>query len=167
MADTAETIATNAKKTAETIKAQAQTQAQTAQAQAEKFQAAGAQAFREGVDKSIASLGELNAHGKKNLDALVESAAVAQKGAEALSQQAMGFAKASWEDGVAASKDLSGARSVQEFFELQTTWAKKAMERYVAELSKTNEIVTTTVKDSFKPINERVTASVETFQAAR
>ena len=41
------------------------------------------------------------------------------------------------------------------------------MERYVAELSKTNEIVTATVKDSFKPINERVTASVETFQAAR
>ena len=159
MADSAETI----KKTAD----QTAAAAAKAKAQAETFQAAGAKAFREGIDKSVASMGEMNAHGKKNLDALVESAAVAQKGAEALSQQAMGFAKASWEDGVAASKDLSGARSVQEFFELQTTWAKKAMERYVAELSKTNEIVTTTVKDSFKPINERVTASVESFQAAR
>ena len=156
MADAAETV----KKTVEQTTAKAK-------AQAESIQAAGAKAFREGVDKSVASLTELNAHGKKNLEAVVESAAAAQKGAEALSQQAMGFAKASWEDGVAASKDLSGARSVQEFFELQTTWAKKAMERYVAELSKTNEIVTTTVKDSFKPINERVTASVETFQAAR
>ncbi|MCV0416093.1 MAG: phasin family protein [Brevundimonas sp.] len=163
MADTAETV----KKTADQATAAATSAAAKAKAQAETFQAAGANAFREGIDKSVASMGELNAHGKKNLDALVESAAVAQKGAEALSQQAMGFAKASWEDGVAASKDLSGARSVQEFFELQTTWAKKAMERYVAELSKTNEIVTTTVKDSFKPINERVTASVETFQAAR
>ena len=161
MADTAETV----KKTADQATAAATSAAAKAKAQAETFQAAGANAFREGIDKSVASMGELNAHGKKNLDALVESAAVAQKGAEALSQQAMGFAKASWE--VAASKDLSGARSVQEFFELQTTWAKKAMERYVAELSKTNEIVTTTVKDSFKPINERVTASVETFQAAR
>ena len=163
MADTAETV----KMTADQATAAATSAAAKAKAQAETFQAAGANAFREGIDKSVASMGELNAHGKKNLDALVESAAVAQKGAEALSQQAMGFAKASWEDGVAASKDLSGARSVQEFFELQTTWAKKAMERYVAELSKTNEIVTTTVKDSFKPINERVTASVETFQAAR
>lgn len=163
MADTAETV----KKTADQATAAASSAAAKAKAQAETFQAAGAKAFREGIDKSVASMGELNAHGKKNLDALVESAAVAQKGAEALSQQAMGFAKASWEDGVAASKDLSGARSVQEFFELQTTWAKKAMERYVAELSKTNEIVTTTVKDSFKPINERVTASVETFQASR
>lgn len=163
MADTAETV----KKTADQATAAASSAAVKAKAQAETFQAAGAKAFREGIDKSVASMGEMNAHGKKNLDALVESAAVAQKGAEALSQQAMGFAKASWEDGVAASKDLSGARSVQEFFELQTTWAKKAMERYVAELSKTNEIVTTTVKDSFKPINERVTASVETFQASR
>jgi phasin family protein len=152
---------------AETVKKTVEQTAAKAKAQAETFQAAGAQAFRETLDKSVASLGELNAHGKKNLDAMVESAAVAQKGAEALSQQALGFAKTSWEDGVAASKELSGARSVQEFFELQTTWAKKSMERYMAELTKTNEIVTSTVKDSFKPINERVTASVETFQAAR
>ena len=41
------------------------------------------------------------------------------------------------------------------------------MERYVAEMTKTNEIVAATVKDSLKPINERVTASVESFQAAR
>jgi phasin family protein len=158
MADTAETI----KKTADSA-AKAQNQAQ---AQAADFQAAGAKALREGIDKSVASLTELNAHGKK-LDAVVESATVAQKGAEALSQQALGFAKTSWEDGVAAAKELSTARSVQEFFELQTTWAKKSMERYMSELAKTNEIVTTTVKDSLKPINERVTASVETFQAAR
>ena len=94
MADTAETI----KKTADSA-AKAQNQAQ---AHAAEFQAAGAKAMREGIDKSVASLTELNAHGKKNLDAMVESATVAQKGAEALSQQALGFAKTSWEDGVAA-----------------------------------------------------------------
>ena len=156
MADAAETV----KKTVEQTTAKAK-------AQAESIQAAGAKAFREGVDKSVASLTELNAHGKKNLEAVVESAAAAQKGAEALSQQALGFAKSSWEEGVAASKELTTARSVQEFFELQTAWAKKSMERYVAEMTKANEIMTATVKDSLKPINERVTASVETFQAAR
>ncbi|GAW40846.1 Phasin protein [Brevundimonas sp. SH203] len=156
MADAAETMKKTADQTAAKVKAQAET-----------LQAAGTQAFREGIDKSVASLGELNAHGKKNLDAMVESATVAQKGAEALSQQALGFAKTSWEEGVAASKELSTARSVQEFFELQTVWAKKSMERYVAEMTKTNEIVANTVKDSLKPLNERVTASVESFQAAR
>ncbi|GLK50478.1 PHB granule-associated protein phasin2 [Brevundimonas intermedia] len=152
---------------AETVKKTVEQTAAKAKAQAETFQVAGAKALREGIDKSVASLSELNAHGKKNLDAMVESATVAQKGAEALSQQALGFAKTSWEDGVAASKELSTARSVQEFFELQTNWAKKSMERYMSELTKTNEILTSTVKDSLKPINERVTESVETFQAAR
>ena len=163
MTDAAETM----KKTADQAAAATASVGAKVKAQAETLQAAGTQAFREGIDKSVASLGELNAQGKKNLDAIVESASVAQKGAEALSQQALGFAKTAWEDGVAASKELSTARSVQEFFELQTAWAKKSMERYVAELTKTNEIVTATVKDSLKPINERVTASVETFQAAR
>jgi len=152
---------------AETVKKTVEQTAAKAKAQAVEFQAAGANAFREGIEKSVASLGELNAHSKKNLDAMVESATVAQKGAEALSQQALGFAKSAWEDGVAASKELSTARSVQEFFELQTNWAKKSMERYMSEMTRTNEIVTATVKDSLKPINERVTASVETFQAAR
>ncbi|WP_295187132.1 TIGR01841 family phasin [uncultured Brevundimonas sp.] len=163
MADAAETV----KKTADQATAAATSAAAKVKAQAETMQAAGTQAFRDGIDKSTASMAELNAHSKKTLEAMVESVTVAQKGAEALSQQALGFAKTSWEDGVAASKELSTARSVQEFFELQTAWAKKSMERYVAELTKTNEIVTATVKDSIKPINERVTASVETFQAAR
>ena len=160
MADTAETV----KKTVEQTTAQAGAKAK---AQAETFQAAGVKALREGIEKSVASLSEFNTHGKKNLDAMVESATVAQKGAEALSQQALGFAKTSWEDSVAASKELSTARSVQELFELQTAWAKKSMERYMAELTRTNEILTSTVKDSLKPINDRVSESVEAFQAAR
>ena len=88
MADATE----NVKKTADQATAAATSAAAKVKAQAETMQAAGTQAFREGIEKSTASLAELNAHGKKNLDAMVESAAVAQKGAEALSQQALGFA---------------------------------------------------------------------------
>ena len=159
MADSAETV----KKTVETAKATVE----KTSAQAEKFQAAGAKAFREGVDKSVASLTELNAHGKKNLEAVVESAAAAQKGAEALSQEAVAFSKKSWEDGVAAAQSMSQARSIQELLELQTSWAKSATEAYLAEVTRATDVLTASVKDSFKPINERVTATVESFQAAR
>jgi hypothetical protein len=41
------------------------------------------------------------------------------------------------------------------------------MEVYMSEVSKMTEIMTSSVKDSFKPINERMTASVEKLQAAR
>jgi phasin family protein len=159
MADSAETI----KKTVET----ATTATKKIQAQAETFQAAGAKAFRENLDKSVAGLSELNVEGKKNLDAMVASATAAQKGAETLSAASLAYGKKSWEDGVAAAQSLASARSVQELVELQTAWAKSAAETYLAEVTKMTDVFTASVKDSFQPINERVTASVEKFQAAR
>lgn len=159
MADSAETV----KKTIETAKASAEKVTN----QAEKIQAAGAKAFREGMDKSVASFAELNAEGKKNLDAMVASATAAQKGAETLSAASLAYGKKSWEDGVAAAQSLAAARSVQELVELQTSWAKSAAETYLSEVTKMTDVFTASVKDSFKPINERVTASVEKFQAAR
>jgi len=98
---------------------------------------------------------------------VVESAAAAQKGTEALTKQAAAYSRKSWEDGVAAAQQLTQARSVQEMIELQTSFTKSAIELYVAEMNKAAEVMTASVKDSFKPINERVTASVEKFQAAR
>ncbi|QTC93114.1 phasin family protein [Brevundimonas goettingensis] len=156
MADTAEAV----KKTVE------QTAANT-KAQTEKVQAAGAQAFKDGLEKTTASLSELGAQSKLNLDAVVASTTAAQKGAEALSAQALSYGKSSWETGVAAAQSMSKARSVQELIELQTSFTKSAMEVYMAEMTKMTETLTSSVKDSFKPINERVTASVEKFQAAR
>ncbi|MFJ6023682.1 phasin family protein [Brevundimonas sp. NPDC092305] len=163
MADNAETI----KKTVETAAATAQASANKFQAQAETVQAAGAKAFREGIDKSVAGFAELNVEGKKNIEALVASASAAQKGAETLSAASLAFSKKSWEDSVAAAQSLTAARSVQELVELQTSWAKSAAETYLAEVTRMTEVFTASVKDSFQPINERVTASVEKLQAAR
>ena len=175
MADTtAETTKKTVEAAANTVKAQAekvQANAQQAQiafkANAEQAQAAGAKAFREVADKSAASLSEMNIQGKQNLEAMVASAAAAQKGVEALSAQSAAFTRKSWEDGVAAAKSMSQARSIQELLELQTSWAKSATEAYLAEVTRATDVVTASVKDSFQPINERVTASVEKFQAAR
>ena len=168
MADTtAETVKKTAETAANTVKASADKAQATFQANAEQAQAAGAKAFRDVADKSAAGISELNAQGKQNLEAMVASAAAAQKGVEALSAQSVAFTKKSWEDGVAAAQSMSQARSIQELLELQTTWAKTATETYLAEVTRATEVMTASVKDSFKPINERVTASVETFQAAR
>jgi phasin family protein len=168
---TVETATDTVKKTVETatasVKATAEKAQATFQANAEQAQAAGAKALKDVADKSAAGLTELNAQGKQNLEAIVASAAAAQKGVETLSAQSAAFTKKSWEDGVAAAKSMSQARSIQELLELQTTWAKSATEAYLAEVTRATDVVTASVKNSFQPINERVTASVEKFQAAR
>ena len=141
--------------------------ADTIQSTVEQFTTAGNQAFKDSIEKSLSALGEANAYSKKNLEAVVASVTAATKGAEALGAQAMAYSKKAMEDHVAAAKSLTTAKSVQEVVELQTSFAKSALEAYMAEMTRMSETVSASVKDSMKPLNERVTAMVERVQAAR
>jgi phasin family protein len=141
--------------------------AEAAKSTVEQFTAASNVAFKEGVEKSLAAMNEANTQSKKNLEALVASATASAKGAEALGAQAMAFSKAIFDTNVTAAKSLAGAKSVQEVVELQTAFAKSALETYMAEFTKMSDTVSASVKESMKPINERVTATVEKFQAVR
>jgi len=141
--------------------------AETRKTQSEQYAAAGAQAFTDAVDKSLTALNALNANSKSNLEAVVASTTAAAKGAETLGAQAIAYSKKSIEDGMAAARSLGAARSVQEVVELQTRFAKSALEAYLAEVNKASETVAASFKESLTPLNARVTAAVETFQAAR
>jgi phasin family protein len=141
--------------------------AETLKTTVDQFTTAGNQAFKDSIEKSLAALGEVNAHSKKNLEASVASVTAATKGAEALGAQAMAYSKSALDNHVAAVKSLTGAKSVQEVVELQTAYAKSALEAYVAQLNTASETVAASVKECFAPLNERATAFVERFQAAR
>ncbi len=133
----------------------------------EKMAQAGNQAFKDSVEKSLGALNEVNALSKGNIEAVVESLTAATKGAETVGAQAMAFSKKNWEEAVAATKTLSSAKSVQEVVELQSKYAKASMEAYVSELNLLTETLSASFKDTFKPINARMTAAVEKFQSYR
>lgn len=143
------------------------TGAETLKSTAEKYTTATSQAFKDAVDKSLTALNEVNSQSKANLEAVVASVTAATKGAETLGAQAISFSKKSLEDHMAAAKSLTSARSVQEAVELQTNWAKATMEAYIAQLNSASETVASSVKETLTPLNARVTATVEKFQAAR
>jgi phasin family protein len=140
--------------------------AETMKSTVEQFTTAGNQAFKDSIEKSLSAFTEVNVYSKKNLEAVVASLTAATKGAEALGAQAMAYSKKSLEDQVAATRSLTSARSVQEVVELQTAFAKSALETYLAQVNKASETVAASVKESLQPINERVTAFVERFQTA-
>jgi phasin family protein len=143
------------------------TGAETLKLSAEKYTTAGTQAFKDVVEKSLNALHDLNAQSKGNLEAVVASVTAATKGAETLGAHALAYSKKSMEEQVSAARTLSSARSVQEVVELQTSWAKTFMEGYMAEMNKASEIVAAAVKETMTPLNARVTAAVEKFQATR
>lgn len=141
--------------------------AETIKSKAEEYTTAGNQMFKDIVEKSLSALSEINSQSKQNLEALVASATAATKGVESLGAHAVAYSKKTLQDNAAAARSLTGARSVQEVVELQTAWAKSAVEAYVAEVNKASEIVAASMKESLTPLNARITASVEKFQAAR
>ena len=145
----------------------AQAAADAARNQWTQAATAGNSAFKDAADKSLGALNELNSQGKKNLEAVVASVTAATRAAETLGAEAMAYAKSSAEGQVEAARALTGARSVQEAVELQTTFAKSALETYVAQMNRATEIVSAAMKDSLKPLNERATAMMESLQAVR
>lgn len=131
----------------------------------EQFTKAGNKAFKDGVEKTMTALNDANSISKSNVEAVVESFTLASKAAETVGAQAVAFSKKQWEDAVANAKTLSGAKSVQEVVELQSKWAKTSMEAYIAQLNTVSETLQASFKDTYKPINDRVSAAVEKFQS--
>ncbi|MEO7026340.1 MAG: TIGR01841 family phasin [Caulobacteraceae bacterium] len=138
--------------------------AENATSKIENANAAGVQAMKDQVEKSMATIGELNAHSRKNLEAVVASVTAATKGAESLGALAMAYSKKTLEEGVGAAKTLANAKSLQEAVEFQTSFAKTAFESYISEMTKMSETVAASMKEAMAPINERVTALIERAQ---
>jgi phasin family protein len=133
----------------------------------ENITTTGNKAFTETVQKSMSAMNDVSAHSKDNLEAVTASVAAATKGAETLGAQAMAYSKKTMEDNIAAAKALSGAKSLQEAMELQTSFAKSSMESFVAEMTKMSETAAASFTATFSPLNARVSATVEKIQAVR
>ena len=139
----------------------------TVEANAFAFAESGQTALKETIERSAAAFGDISEYGKNNLDAVIASFTAATQGAEAINSNAVAFTKKSVEDTIEAAKSLAGVRSVQEAIELQTEYAKSAMDAYLAEITKAADLMAATFKDAWKPINDRTIAAMGQFQAAR
>jgi phasin family protein len=133
----------------------------------ETMTASSTEAVRENIDRGIAALSEASAFGKQNVEAWVASAAVAQKGFEAIAARTVAFQKEAIEKNVAAAKSLMTSKSVQEFVEKQNDFAKSSFEAYVAEVTGVSELFQGVAKEALAPINDRVNAVGQLIQTAQ
>lgn len=131
------------------------------------FAFANSTAVKEHFERAVGVFGELNVFSKTTVDAMVDCMTRAGQGMELINSQVMNYSKAQFEEGVAAARRMAGAKSVQEVIELQSDYAKSSMDTYLGEMNKFTETYANTMKDAFKPLNERMTAAVELMQAQR
>lgn len=117
-------------------------------------------ALQKGVERAV----ELN---KEYFEAIVQSVTTAAKGLETLGNENLAFAKHTMEEGVKAAKAIMGVKSVQDFVTLQTEYSRSALDQFVNQAAKINDLTKTITKDAYAPINGRAVAFAEEIKKAR
>lgn len=128
---------------------------QTAKERVEAAFTAGSDAFKGYEDVA--------AFNKSNVDALVKSGAVLAKGAQDFNALWFGFAQASLEDGIAATKALLGCKTLQQVAEVQGDLVKSSYDKLVSESRKMSDMSVKVAENAAKPIAGRLNVTVEKF----
>jgi hypothetical protein len=88
---------------------------------------------------------------QEGFDAAVQSYSEAQKGFRALANRVTENNKKAFEDTTHAFEQLLGAKSLEQVIEIQSQYAKRAYDNYVAEASKLTELYVEVLRSATKP----------------
>jgi hypothetical protein len=91
---------------------------------------------------------------KDGFDATVRSYGEASKGFQAIGASIVDYAKKSFEDGTRAVEQLAGAKSYEQVWEIQSQYAKKAFDSYVAHASKLGEMYVDLARSAYQPVEQ-------------
>src|SRR5262245_14323593 len=90
--------------------------------------------------------------GKNGFDAAVRSFGEVNKGFQAIAAEWTGYSKRAFEDGTRAFEQMIGAKSIDQAIEIQSQYAKKAYDNYVAEVSKLGEMYAGLARNAYEPV---------------
>jgi hypothetical protein len=100
---------------------------------------------------------EFQKMGKDNYDAVLRSYGELSKSFQAIGARVTDYSKRAFEDATRAFEQLVGAKSFEHAIEIQSQYAKKAYDTWVAEASKLGEMYATVARDAYKPVEKAVT----------
>jgi phasin family protein len=118
------------------------------------------------MEKSSKMFEEMNAFGKGNVEALVESSKIAAKGLETLGQDAAEFTRKQFESTTAIMKSLASVKSPTELFKMQSDFIRQSFDSMVAESSKTTEAMLKLAGEIAQPLSNRVALAAEKAKIA-
>ena len=97
---------------------------------------------------------EVQRASKDGFDAAVSSFGEANKGFQAIAAEITAYSKKAFEDGTRAFEQLLGAKSFEQVIEIQSQYAKKAYDTYIAELSKLSEMYVGLTRNAYKSVEQ-------------
>ena len=121
---------------------------------------------KDGVEKAMKSAEELVAFSQGNVEAIVKAGQIWTNGMQDLSKHIAAAAQASMDQGMSVFKALTGAKSLKDAFELQSAFARSAMENGMVESGKLTEASFKLTEQALAPITARMTVAVEKLAKA-
>jgi phasin family protein len=119
--------------------------------------------MKEGVEKAMKTAEELVAFNRGNLEALMKSSQIWTTGVQDLSKHIAAAAQASLDESISAFKALSSVKSLKAAFELQSSFARAALEKSLAESGKLTDASFKLTEQAMAPITARVTVAAQKF----
>ena len=87
-----------------------------------------------------------------NVDAAMRMFGDFNKSWQAIAAEMSDYSKRTFEDGTATFEKLLGAKSLEQAFEIQTGFAKRAYDDYMHQMTKIGSMYTNLAKDAYKPV---------------
>jgi phasin family protein len=121
---------------------------------------------QQGMEKVMKTTEDFLAFGQGNVEALVKSSQIWAAGLQDLGKQVAATAQAQIEDTVSAFRAMAGAKTVKDAFEVQTTLARTAIEKTLADSGRLTETSIKLTEQALAPVTARVSLAVEKFGRA-
>lgn len=125
----------------------------------------GAEAMKDGFEKAVKTYDQLVTFGKQNAEAMLKSANAAGKGLEVINSEVFAYTRKFIEDGVAATKAVMSAKTLEEALQLQGEFGKSLFQTQVDEAAKLGELALSTARETAEPFQARIAAVAEFVRA--
>jgi hypothetical protein len=109
---------------------------------------------------------DANLYGKDTMDTLLKSYSAATKGFQAIATETAEYSKKAYEANVAHMEALMSVKSMEAVIELNTSFAKSAVEGYLAELNKLGELYSDIAKQTYEPAKAAATKAVDAVKTS-
>ncbi len=118
------------------------------------------------MEKGAKAFEDMNAFGKGNVEAIVESSKIAARGFEQMGQDAASYMKSSYESATGMFRSMGAIKSPTELFQLQSDFARSSFDAFVAHSSRSTEAALKLAGEIAQPISNRVALAVEKVKVA-
>jgi Phasin protein len=90
--------------------------------------------------------------GQTNVDAAMKAFGEWNKGWQAIAAEMTDYTKRSFEESSATFEKLVSSRSIEQVMEIQTTYAKRAYDEYMHQLTKIGGMYAELAKEAYRPV---------------